>query len=750
MPPFDDRLSGYRARLACNFPEIEPILADCLRDAEARLSEQGLADYLDGASLVCMIGRGVEPVLIYLQVLPRIAERLGEDSLDLVSRSVWRLSRTPNGGAIPAFMQSIAGVTSRLGSYELFERYIDLLMDFARRTSSSIHGNQSATLPSPSLPLLLERMPQLLGELSLTGLRNWIDYGLQHFLRHPERQKDYFSLQTADSRAILQRERNGTLLADHERLLELYFRALWQDSDLFIPYSLAFDQLRKPTPYYDALGIRLPDVYDDHAGVSGLDRYRALLAHIAAHRRWSGSIIADNYSPFQRLAIDVFEDCRVESLAIRQYRGLRALWLALHPKPAEDACDPEQHSCIRHRLALFSRAVLDPEHGYRNPDLLAFVERFHALMAQPSHGTEDIAALAVAYIARTRIQSDLSARVFFTDTEVDYRDDNRHLWRYIEAGDEEESFEEPPRRHTEEPDRLPPRHYPEWDYLSKHYRPDWVSLYESLHPSGDAGHIDQLLARHADLAKRLHQLLELLKPQVAVRQRYQEDGSELDLDIAIRALADLRAGSQPDPRINMSHRTDGRDIAVSLLLDLSESIKQTPGGCSQSILELSQAAVALLGWAIEALGDEFAIGGFSSNSRHEVRYLHVKGFSEPWGADVKARLAAMQAGWSTRMGAALRHAGQGLARRKAEKKLLLILSDGEPADIDETDPQRLIEDARKAVQELSGTGIYSYCINLDPFADDYVGTIFGPHYSVIDCVERLPERLTQLFMSLTR
>lgn len=750
MTDEDLRLSAYRARLACNFPQIEPILADCLRDAEARLSQQGLADYLDGASLVCMIGRGVEPVLIYLQELPRIAERLGEDCLELVSRSVWRLSRTPNGAAIPVFMQSITGVTARLGSYELFELTIDLLMDFARRTSASIHGNQSATLPSPSLALLLERLPQLLGELSLSGLRRWIDYGLQHFLTHPERQKDYFSLQSPDSRAILQRERHGTLLVDHERPLELYLRALWQDGDLLIPYSTAFDQLRKPQPYYDALGIRLPDAYDARAGISGLDRYRALLAHIAAHRRWSGSIVADNYSPFQRLAIDVFEDCRVEQLAIQAYPGLRPLWLALHPQPAEDACDPDRHSCIRHRLALFSRAVLDPEHGYRNPDLLEFLERFQALLAQPRHRTEDAAALAIAYIARTRRQSDLSPQVWFTDTEVDYRDDNRHLWRYIEAGDEEESFDEPPRRSIEEPDRLPPRHYPEWDYQGRHYRPDWVSLYESLHPSGEAASIDQLLAHHAGLAKRLHQLLERLKPQLAVRQRYQEDGSELDLDIAIRALTDLRAGRQPDPRINMHHRTDGRDIAVTLLLDLSESINQTPEGCSQSILELSQAAVALLGWAIEALGDEFAIAGFSSNSRHEVRYLHIKGFSEPWGTDVKARLAAMQAGWSTRMGAALRHAGHSLSHRKADKKLLLILSDGEPADIDETDPQRLIEDARKAVQELNATGIYSYCINLDPFADDYVGAIFGRHYSVIDCVERLPERLPQLFMSLTR
>jgi nitric oxide reductase activation protein len=102
------------------------------------------------------------------------------------------------------------------------------------------------------------------------------------------------------------------------------------------------------------------------------------------------------------------------------------------------------------------------------------------------------------------------------------------------------------------------------------------------------------------------------------------------------------------------------------------------------------------------------------------------------------------------MGAAMRHAGRALARRRAEKRLLLVLTDGEPADIDETDPKRLIEDARKAVQELDGDGVYSYCINLDPFADDYVGDIFGRRYTVIDCVERLPERLPHLFMTLTR
>ena len=149
-----------------------------------------------------------------------------------------------------------------------------------------------------------------------------------------------------------------------------------------------------------------------------------------------------------------------------------------------------------------------------------------------------------------------------------------------------------------------------------------------------------------------------LKPQDRLRVRFQEDGSELDLDVAVRSLIDLKSGSQPDPRINMSHTTDGRSIAVTLLLDLSQSLGDKARGSQQSVLQLSQEAVALLAWAVQQLGDPLAIAGFHSNTRHDVRYFHIKGFGEPWGDAVKARLAAIQAGYSTRMGAALRHAAR--------------------------------------------------------------------------------------------
>ncbi|CQR26469.1 putative Rubisco activation protein CbbO [Thiomonas arsenitoxydans] len=746
----DDSIRASWAQLDTRFPLVEAIFPACMADAQGALTPDGLSAFLEAGRIIGKLGRGAEPLLAFLEAWPSTARAVGEDLLAPVMAVVQGLQKSPNGRAITPFLQTLAPVAQRLQAGEQLQHYLDLTLDLMARTTRSIHGFHT-TYPSPGLPDFFNQAPTLLAQLDIGGLRRWVDYGVRNYATHPERQKDYFSLQSADARAVLQRERHGTLLVDVERHLDLYLRALWRDGDLLIPYSTAFDELRKPVPYYDPLGIRLPDVQDDASGVSGLDRYRAMLAHMVGHRRWSTPQIADNWSPFQRMAVEFFEDCRVETLLIREYAGLRRLFLALHPRPVEDACDPATTSCLRHRLAMLSRALLDPEHGYRDADLNTFVARFHALMAQGTSSTRDIAALALAYVAKTRRQSDQFAKVHFENTVIDYRDDNRHLWRFIEQGDEEERFDET-RRNDAQDDlpRLPPRHYPEWDYHSQTYRPDWVSVYEGLHPSAQAGDIDRLLQKHAPLAKRLQRMLELLKPQDKVRIRYQEDGSELDLDVAIRSLIDFKAGSNPDPRINLSHRTNGRDIAVTLLLDLSASLNDKVKGSDQTILELSQEAVSLLAWAIDRLGDPLAIAGFQSNTRHEVRYQHFKGFGEPWGDEVKARLAAMQANYSTRMGAALRHAAHSLRARKSDKKLLLILTDGEPADIDVQDERLLIEDARQAVRELERNGLFTYCISLDPRADAYVSDIFGRRYTVIDNIERLPERLPEVFLALTK
>ncbi len=747
---------GYWKAVDCGFAQVADVFEECIYDALTSLHKDEMAAYVDAARLLGKLGRGAEPMLVFLQEWPSVAQSVGPGALEPVVLFIKAMQKSPNGKAIAPFLQTLAAVARRLQSVEQIENYLDVARELMVRTTGSIHGHHT-TFPSPGLPHLFDRAPFLLNLLSLGGLKNWVEYGIRNYRHHPERQEEYFGLKLADSKAVMQRERRGTLFADVERQLDLYLRALWQDGDQLVPYSTAFDELRKPIPYYDKLGMRVPDVFENggaNGSVGGIDRYRAVLAHMVGHRRWTSPQIADNWSPFQRMAVEFFEDARIETLLCREYPGLRRIFLALHPKPVEDACNPETTSCLRHRLAMLSRALLDAEHGYRDDDLNHFVGRFHALLEEGTSNTTDIANLALAYVAKTRRQSDQYAKVHFDETVIDYRDDNRHMWVFIEDSDDEDFFDDPDKKLGKESEilGLPPRHYPEWDHNTKTYRPDWTSVYEALHPSGNPADIDKLLQKHAALAKQLKRLLDLLKPQDKVRIRYQEEGSELDLDVAIRSLIDFKGGATPDPRINMSHRTDGRNIAVMLLVDQSESLHQKVGAgeTAQGILELSQEAVSLLAWAIDRLGDPLAIAGFHSNTRHEVRYQHIKGFGERWDDTVKARVAAMDAGYSTRMGAALRHAGHYLAARKADKRILLVLTDGEPADIDVTDPEHLRADTKRAVEELDTQGITTFCLSMDPKADEYVREIFGNRFRVLDRIERLPEQLPMLYLALTK
>jgi nitric oxide reductase activation protein len=291
------------------------------------------------------------------------------------------------------------------------------------------------------------------------------------------------------------------------------------------------------------------------------------------------------------------------------------------------------------------------------------------------------------------------------------------------------------------------------------YRPDWATVIERRQGRGDPGLMDEILDKYKPIASRIRHLIDALQPQGIVRKRGFEEGEEIDLNAAVRAFIDIRRGVLPDPRINIRITRHIRDLAIVLLLDLSESTNEKLGDIGEdeegyaeapSILSLTRESAGLLSWAIDSIGDAFAVHGFASDGRHDVQYYRFKDFDQRYEDDAKSRLAGMQGGLSTRMGAALRHAGAHLLKQNASKRLVLLVTDGEPADIDERDPQYLRHDTKKAVEDLAMQGIYTYCLTLDPEADRYVARIFGENnYSVVDHVEKLPERLPSVFAALT-
>jgi len=749
------------------FAEVDAIFDACVAQARERIDADTVDAWLDLAFWLGRLGRGAEPQRQWLLQGAELLERLGPALLAPLREALAALQKTPDGRAIGALLAALPAL--RLPTAADAAGWLAQVLALQRGSSVAIHHR--AIDPSAALPVFLAESPALLARVPVAGLGRWLEAGLRLHGHHPDRLAEFLRRQSPDSRALFNRERPGLALADAERRLALTLRALWALDEPILPLPEPGDsEPIRTLPFIEADGLHLPERLEDWAGVTALQRYRLMAAHLAGHRRWSQpshALVADNWSPMQRLAVETLEDARIDALLLRRFPGLGAAMRALHPAPPadpNDSDDPQRRvSTLRLRLARLSRTLLTGEPGDDlERDLL---DRFTAALAAGESSSREMAALALAWVARSRRPSDQFATVVFAGTQVDWRDDNRHLWRFIEAGDEEDTQGDPPPRVAEaEPDELPPRLYPEWDAAALTYRPDWVKVYDRLQPAGRAADIDALLARHRDTERDLKRLLDLLKPQDRVRLRHQEEGSELDLDRAIAALGDLRAGLLPDTRVQMSHRSDGRDIAVLLLMDLSASVNDRvndpvpagegsgePGAESgDTVLSLSRAAVALLAGAIATLGDQLAIVGFHSDTRQRVDLLHVKGFSEAWDDAPKARLAGVQGAFSTRMGAALRHAGELLSGRRADRRLLLVLTDGRPSDVDVADPEHLVADAAQAVHELDALGLYTHCISLDAQADAYVGRVFGARCSVIDRVAQLPRRLPEIFLGLTR
>jgi len=487
--------------------------------------------------------------------------------------------------------------------------------------------------------------------------------------------------------------------------------------------------------------------------------------------------------------ISVIEDARVEALSIRRFPGLKPLWAAFH------TITPEQGASAGDYLNRLARALLDE--SYADDD--AWIVRGRELFAEAvdrldSNQTSWDIGVQLAH-ALQQMKLGFSPR---TDVlTAPYRDDNRYFWEFEEFDLEKQlsaGFEKPKqvRKYVsvmemvneldcelagddagevwmldtpfwldqegctinELEGREPiaePYHYSEWDYQIQLERPSWVTVQEKRSGRGELEVIDEIVGRNKQLISRMKYLLDAMQPQGVQRIRKLEDGDELDINAAIMALTDIRMGNQPDPRVMMRSVRKTRDISVLVLLDLSESTNDKVAGKDYSVLDLTREACVLLADAIDKVGDPFAIHGFCSDGRHDVEYYRFKDFDHPYDEQPKARLAGMKGQLSTRMGAAIRHAAHYLRLQRSSKKLLIVLTDGEPADIDVRDPQYLRFDTKKSVEEAEKSGILTYCMSLDPRADAYVSRIFGQrNYMVVDHVERLPEKLPMLYAGLTR
>lgn len=777
-------LEEYREFLEKITPRVRDVLDGSYQEATRVMSPAGLLDYLDGAKAIQKLGRGEDLLITYLQEMPLVAKECGEDIIPDVVTSAMKLSSMVSGEVITLMISSLPTASRHLGDAELVRGYLTFIHQFA---STAARG----------LRPMLNHMDELLSKLTLSGLRRWANFGAQAYRRDFNNLTKYFDLESADSRATLQKERRGVLFVKTQRKLNFYLRALWARDFFLRPTGADYTDFR---PYIEHRIFHMPDAVDDLGDIPGLELYRATAAHMAAHLMYTRKALsAEQLSPAQLFFIGFMEDARVEYKATQAFPGLKTLWSRLLTANYDGAVE---HPTMR-LLENIALMLLDEQvTGAGDEAISAFVAKFHANIVEKQDDEQFSWLMGVELYNLFAGRREVPSLRILERIRIPYRDDNRYVWTMEEmtwdvgfeyvpasqrqvrrqvnvmmmanevdcelAGDDaqeiwtcstemrpyEDDLTDNTKTFNEMWGKEPvsePFHYHEWDYHIQLHRPDWVTVYERRQQRGDPDDIRAIIDAYRPVAHRIKQIIDLLTPDGVQRQRGLEDGDEIDINAAVDAMISIRMGEQPNPRITMRNVIKNRDLAVVVLLDLSQSTNEAMKGSDKTVLQLTREASTLVATAIEGIGDPYAIHGFASDGRHDVQYFRLKDFNQHFDDEAKSRLAGMKGGLSTRMGAALRHSAYHLHKQPERRKLILLVTDGEPADIDERDPQHLRFDAKKAVEELYSQGVQTYCLTLDPHADDYVKRIFGQNnYTVIDHVDRLPEQLPVLFASLTK
>ncbi len=291
--------------------------------------------------------------------------------------------------------------------------------------------------------------------------------------------------------------------------------------------------------------------------------------------------------------------------------------------------------------------------------------------------------------------------------------------------------------------------YDEWDGRILDYRTRWCRVVEQTAPEGTEEFIGLVRSRYGGVVSLIRRYFEGIRPPGLRRMRRQADGEEVDIEAAVEALVERKAHISASEFVYIRRDRRDRDVAAAFLVDLSGSTGQQIGPGGARIIDVEKEGLVLLCEALEAIGDQYAVYGYSGQSRHDVQVLVLKDFDERYGQSVWRRIDAVQPLAQNRDGAAIRHALRRLSERAAKVKLLVMLSDGRPLD-DAYQEEYALEDTKAALREAKALGVHPFCITVDREARGYLERMYGDVcYLIIDRVESLPERLPRIYKALT-
>ena len=740
---------------------LRPLFRSAWDNLAARFDADELEGWAAGVLALADVNAGPSCLVAFWEISRSHPTEDGIASLIVAAQTAANVCRHAGAQATAATLNSVVVARRILGAGPGLARWWRAMDDLALRAPESVEATAS-------------RMSDILSAGNIYSFESFIAVGLKLAAGDRRRRLAFFTLQDELARRLVERASAGVGFAETERQTKAFVTSLWGRPPLL--RSFPGDTGHTPQRRVGIAGplIRMPEIYRGVQGDAAYSLYRAAAAHAQAHLVFGGPRFpVGALKPLQIALVTLIEDARIESLAMRQLPGLRKQWSPYHiAVPAGVAAAPTL-------IARLARALFDP--SYDDDD--SFVAKGRSMFEARLPRLEDpaisreIGMLLGNDLGQMRVQFNAKTYV----VEPVYRDDGLGLWDF---GDEAPSPGETldlavdavrveqrddPDQTSLRPDVLEDESrlgrarpvapdqrgiviakYPEWDRAHGVERPEWTTVREIHGRPGDARLVEEALERADVLRNRIRRLVRGVRVGRAIRLKRQLDGHDLDVDAVLDAGIALRSRQEPDPRVFRATTSKHRDLVVLLLIDISESTRDRLAS-GASILDVERLAVAVLAEAMSTLGDPFSMLAFASNGRDDVEMTTVKAFNEPYDRACVGRLAALSPGLSTRLGTALRHAGELISHARSFRKLVIVLTDGEPSDIDVADPLDLVEDARRAAVGLRARGIDGFGVVLGSNAMNSAIRIFGRgNTMLVPRVEDLPSRLSELYFRLAR
>ena len=739
--------------------------------AQKFLKEKALYDWLDYLKRIESSGYGELVIKGFSKTSLDIIEKFGFLPIKIFYSTL--SSVTIKRGQKISY--SFCNVCSEiLGFYDSDKKFLTWLMLIEKMTN----------LAPEALEILLKEMSFLVEKMNVSQMEDWFLTCLRASSGDMEKRIKLLSLKDNEGLEWLGQSAGIKSFKEQENKLKIYTTAIWGMNINIkeIPISNTKSSIRRTA--FSNNFVRVPSSYPGFTGQLGEEVFRAAIMHAAAHMKFTHKRFEiGKLKPIQVAIISIIEDARVELLSIKEFPGLKELWIPYHMATGESKNLNKAYGPLTSRtlFSRLSRALVDENYidgnGWINRAKDMFFKKKNRWNDQTL--SRELGNILGNDIGQMRIQ--FNPKDYLPDPI--YRDENSGIWNFDnentkdfeelqtgiesyqierkETDDAEKNFEnstviEPlakiaPNKVSQSKEAEIISLQPEFDYKSGRENFNWCKIKKYNFENKSNYYLNNFLYENSKIVSNIKNLIESSNISQPVKLKKQHDGEELDLDSCIESIIDIKRGSTPSNKIYKKTNRKGRDLLVSILVDISEStndfIKDTNKRIFSSIIE----ATGILSEAINKSGDDFGLATFCSNKRDDVRYWKIKDFKDKLNKSHINKLESMKPGFSTRLGAAVRQAGDELVSQTNYRKLLLIISDGEPSDIDVDDKEYLVEDAKYAVKRLAYNGIDVFCVGVESESNKNLSRIFGnKNYVIIKSASELQKKLPLIYLTLSR